>query len=333
MELMSRNDLFVYKYQPLLLNDFELDNDLRALLYMMVEKNQLNLLFVGESGTGKSSLLQALIREYYCFENMENEKRLMDENVLCINNLKEQGIQYYRNDVKIFCQTCSTINGRKKMVILDDIDFISEPSQQVFRHFMDEFSGNVHFLASTSNIHKVIESLQSRFMILQCCPLSEENLSGILRRIQEKEKILMTMEAETFVLSLCNGSAKNLMNYMEKFKLLDMEIDASIVDRVCTDIGFSLLTHITLNQLKVGDLEGAIRSFYDLWDKGYSVMDILDTYFLWVKTTKELTEDEKYKMIPILCKYIDVFYNIHEDEIELALLVNDLVSTFNPVEG
>jgi hypothetical protein len=83
----------------------------------------------------------------------------------------------------------------------------------------------------------------------------------------------------------------------------------------------------------VGDLEGAIRSFYDLWDKGYSVMDILDTYFLWVKTTKELTEDEKYKMIPILCKYIDVFYNIHEDEIELALLVNDLVSTFNPVEG
>jgi hypothetical protein len=54
-------------------------------------------------------------------------------------------------------------------------------------------------------------------------------------------------------------------------------------------------------------------------------MDILDNYFLFIKITPILTEDEKYKIIPIMCKYITIFHNIHEDEIELALFTNNLI--------
>ena len=61
-----------------------------------------------------------------------------------------------------------------------------------------------------------------------------------------------------------------------------------------------------------------------MYDKGYSVMDILDNYFLFVKNTDIISEDEKYEVIPIICKYITVFHNIHEDEIELALFTNNL---------
>ena len=53
-------------------------------------------------------------------------------------------------------------------------------------------------------------------------------------------------------------------------------------------------------------------------------MDILDNYFLFVKNTDIISEDEKYEVIPIICKYITVFHNIHEDEIELALFTNNL---------
>jgi hypothetical protein len=62
-----------------------------------------------------------------------------------------------------------------------------------------------------------------------------------------------------------------------------------------------------------------------VYDKGYSVMDILDNYFLFVKITPMLNEDEKYKIIPFICKYITIFHNIHEDEIELALFTNNLI--------
>ena len=67
---------------------------------------------------------------------------------------------------------------------------------------------------------------------------------------------------------------------------------------------------------------------YNLIDKGYSVMDILDNYFLFIKTTTILCEDEKYNIIKYICKYITIFYNIHDDEIELALFTNNIIKMF-----
>jgi hypothetical protein len=58
-------------------------------------------------------------------------------------------------------------------------------------------------------------------------------------------------------------------------------------------------------------------------------MDILDNYFLFVKNTDLLTEKQKYNVIPIICKYITVFHNIHEDEIELALFSNNMFTTLH----
>ena len=55
-------------------------------------------------------------------------------------------------------------------------------------------------------------------------------------------------------------------------------------------------------------------------------MDILDTYFSYVKSTDILTEDKKYKVIKLLCKYIAIFYNVHEDQIELALFTKNLIN-------
>jgi septum formation topological specificity factor MinE len=58
-------------------------------------------------------------------------------------------------------------------------------------------------------------------------------------------------------------------------------------------------------------------------------MDILDNFFLFVKITDLLTETQKYDIIPIICKYITIFHNIHEDEIELALFSNNVFSIIN----
>ena len=54
-------------------------------------------------------------------------------------------------------------------------------------------------------------------------------------------------------------------------------------------------------------------------------MDILDNYFIFIKTTKMLSDEQKYCIIPCICKYITIFHNIHEDEIELSLFTNNLI--------
>ena len=61
---------FMYKYKPSLFKDFEIDKDVIDILNTLISMNNLNLLFIGDSGSGKTSLIHAAIREYYGIFNM-----------------------------------------------------------------------------------------------------------------------------------------------------------------------------------------------------------------------------------------------------------------------
>ena len=313
--------LFVNKYQPLIFNDFGIDEEIIKILKTLIVMDNLNILLIGDVASGKTSLLNSLIREYYIGHNPKE----YEDNIMYINNLKEQGINYYRNDVKTFCQTCSAIKGKKKFIVLDDIDLINEQSQQVFRNCIDKFSHNVHFISSCTNIQKVIESIQSRLTIIKIKPLQKEQLFKIIDKIKANENISMDIEAEEFIVNISNKTVKILINYMEKFKLVNEHITHNLAVRLCSNISFITFEDYT-NLIKNKNLNNAIQLIYEIYDKGYSVMDILDNYFLFVKNTDILDETEKYNVIPIICKYITIFHNIHEDEIELALFTNNLIA-------
>lgn len=98
---------FIYKYQPVLLTDFEMDKDFLSLIQALINMDSLNILFVGDVGSGKTTIINAIVKNYF------NSNSYSDD-VLSINSLKEQGITYYRTDVKTFCQTSCSIVGKKK---------------------------------------------------------------------------------------------------------------------------------------------------------------------------------------------------------------------------
>ena len=230
--------------------------------------------------------------------------------------------------MKTFCQTHSNINGKKKIVLLDDIDLINEQSQQVFRNFIDKYSSNVHFIATCSNSQKVIETLQSRFIIIKIHQLSSSQLNQIMNDIITNENLIISPDAKNFILNISNGSAKILINYLEKIKLLNSHIDLQVANNICSNISFLIFEEYTRNILNKNLCE-SIKLIYETYDKGYSVMDILDNYFIFVKFTNILTENQKYEIIPIICKYIAIFHNIHEDEIELTLFTNNIYNILN----
>lgn len=322
---MEDKQLMLNKYQPKNFQQLEIESDseLIDVLNTLITMNTLNILFIGDVGYGKTTYINCILNEYY---DDVDDKNLLSENILHINSLKEQGINYYRTDVKIFCQTCSSIPGKKKVVLLDDIDLISEQSQQAFRNCIDKYSHNVIFLASCCNTQKVIESLQSRLIIIKIKPLGQTNLCNIMNKIMLSEQITADSDAKEFILSICNNSPKLLIGYLEKIKLLNKHVDVQIASNICTNVSFTLFDKYT-DFIILKNLNEAIKLLYEIYDKGYSVMDILDNYFLYVKITNKLNEEQKYKVVPIICKYIVIFHNIHEDEIELALFTNNLVST------
>tara|TARA_B100001027_G_C16258677_1_gene328276 strand:+ start:1256 stop:2206 length:951 start_codon:yes stop_codon:yes gene_type:complete len=313
------NTQFLKKYQPLFFKDFTIDKEYIELLNTLNKMDSLNILLVGNNGSGKTSILYATIREYY------NMKEIPSNNVLLINNLKEQGISYYRTEVKTFCQTPSLVPHKKKFIILDDIDFINEQSQQVFRNCIDKYSHNVHFLASCSNTQKVIESIQSRCTIIKLKPINNQYLKVILNKIKTSENLNITQNAENFILNICNNSIRLLINYLEKFKLLNIAIDEKKVKEICTNISFYEFENYTNAWYNEKNLQKSIKLIYSIYNKGYSVMDILDSYFSFIKITNIIKEDVKYKIIIFILKYIAVFHTLHENDIELIIFTNELI--------
>ena len=314
------NTPFIYKYQPKTLEEFEISTDFKQMINTLLEMDNMNILFIGNSGSGKTTLVNALLSEYYKDENMVNSN-----NILYINNLKDQGISYYRTEVKTFCQTKSNV---KKTIVLDDIDLINDQSQQVFRNCIDKYGSQVHFLCTCTNTQKVIESLQSRVNCIKIKALAKEGLIKILNNIIEKEKIIMSEDAKKFIVDISNNSARILINYLEKLKLLNQHITRKLCIEICTNISFTDFNEYT-DLCKNSELKKAVKLLHSINSKGFSVMDILDNYFIYLKWTDVIDDNIKFEIIKLIMKYISVFHNIHEDEIELALFTNNLIILFS----
>lgn len=310
---------FLKKYQPKWFKDFIIENDYIELLNTFLDMDSLNIILMGNSGCGKTSLVNATMREYYQMEKIPRG------NILYINNLQEQGIQYYRTEVRTFCQTTSMIANKKKTIVLDDMDLINDHSQQVFRNFIDKYSHKVNFIASCTNNKKVIDSIQSRCNIIKINPITKDCLKMICKTIMLNEKIQIEPDAIEFIVNICNNSIRLLINYLEKFNLLDRKITLIDVKNICTNISFYDFEIYTTNWYIDKNLNKATKIINDIYEKGYSVMDIFDSYFSFIKITKSLPEHIKYKIIKIICKYISIFHTIHEDKIELIFFTNDLL--------
>ena len=72
------------------------------------------------------------------------------------------------------------------------------------------------------------------------------------------------------------------------------------------------------------NINEGIKLLYLLYNNGYSVSDILDNYFLYIKHECEMEEELKFKIISLICKFIIIVNELHEDEIELAFFANRL---------
>ena len=333
---MKYKTTFISKYKPYYISEFNADKPLAGILNTLKEIDDLNILLIGSGSSGKTTLLYSVLYEYY---NLSKTDNIPETDVMIINNLEEQGVNFFRNEMKTFCQSHCSIYGKKKVIIIDDIDIVNEQSQQVFRNYIDKYKKNIHFLASCTNVQKVIESLQSRLHIINISSPTEEKIKALMEKIIHNERLVIDTPSQKFLLERSNLSLRNIINNLEKIYLysktedgIHLPIHLELCEKLCSTISFHQFIDY-IDTLKGGNLKKAIQILYEINDYGYSVIDILDYFYAFVKMTPILEEDTKYKIIPFLCKYIIAFNNIHEHRIELALFTNHLYKLFSQISG
>jgi len=313
------------KYRPYYVSDFNMNDRFLNVYNILTIIDDLNVLFVGGENSGKTSLLYATIRDYY---KLSKDDALPSTEIMFINNLKEHGINYFRSELMTFCKSKCSIRGKKKMVVFDDMDSINEHSQQVFRNYIDKYKSNVNFIGVCSNIQKIIETLQSRLHIMKIHSLCKSQIRDIVYRIVKEEQIYIDDESIEYILGVSDDNIRNVINNIEKIYIygssLQKPIGIEICKLICSNISYNKLDTF-LTHIKSCDLENAIYALYSIYDDGYSVIDILDYFFNFVRITNNLDDKHKYLIIPIICKYITIFNTIHENKIELALFTRDII--------
>lgn len=320
---------FLKKYVPKKLDDFLLKPDIITFLEHLLTTDSLNILITSCMGGGKTTLMNLLVKKYY--GDVENK----NENIMVINCLKEQGIQYYRNEVKNFCQTTSTIHKKKKILILDDLDGINDQSQQIFRNYIDKYSNNVMFLTTATNTNKINENILSRLFVIKIKTITEDKLKMLYDDIVGKEHLKIEKVVKDDIILLSNNSYRSLLNILEKIKIYNSNVTRQNIYSLCSNINYDNYDKYT-NFVKENNIESAVNEIIKIYNDGYSVIDIFYFYYNYVKTSTQICEDTKFIIITILCKYISLINNNYEDEIELVLFTNKIIedlSKFNNINN
>ena len=306
------------KYKPTTLKDFITDDNTRQLMNIFIDIDSLNLLIIGDTGTGKSTLIDVLINEYY-------KSSYNKENIMYINLLKEQGIHHFRQNIKTFCQTTNNIQ-QKKIVVIDNIDQINDQSQQIIRNNIDKYSHKTNFILSCSNIQKVLDNLQSRVNIIKLHSISKKQLFEYAQQMCIGEDLNLPNDCIQYIVNISNNSIRLLISYITKLKLLKDDITMDKIRVICTQISYTFFDDYTHMWLNERDSIKASEHIMSLTELGYSVMDVIETYFNYIKNVSNIDDEYKFSIFPIICKYINIFHSVHEEPFELTLMTYELTN-------
>lgn len=146
------NQLFTEKYRPKNLGDLILPE---RVMNKFKDGITQNMLFAGSPGTGKTSTAKAIVQQF-------------DLPYLYINASTDTSVDVIRTRITDFCSTMSILDdqGKFKVVILDEVDGVSDQFFKALRATMEQFASNSRFIATCNYINKLPDPILSRFEVI-----------------------------------------------------------------------------------------------------------------------------------------------------------------------
>ena len=144
----------VEKYRPQKISDCVLPKGIKSTFDGIVQTGEIpNMILSGSAGCGKTTIARAMCSE-------------LGVDYMFINASEEGGIDTLRTKIRNFASTVS-LNGGKKVIILDEADYLNPQSTQpALRGAIEEFAANCRFVMTCNYKARIIEPLHSRCTVV-----------------------------------------------------------------------------------------------------------------------------------------------------------------------
>jgi len=195
---------FIEKYRPASLDEMISHTEIISTFKLFIKDgNMPHVLLYGPPGTGKTSAILACATEMY-----GTNKNFM---VMELNAASDdRGIDVVRTKIKQFVSSDNAFYrmsiGDKaqdafKLVILDEIDAMTDDAQAILRQVIEKYTSNARFCLICNYIKKINKALQSRCIVFRFSPLNKDQMRQRLNYVIEKENINITEDGIKAILT------------------------------------------------------------------------------------------------------------------------------------
>ena len=304
---------WIEKYKPNDIKDYE-NSEYKKMYYNF--KNIKNLLIFGEPGTGKTTYINLIAKNYF-------KNGLLDNDVLILNASDERGIDTVRNKIKVFCQKKINKNNFK-LIILDECDSLTIDAQMSLRKILEDYN-NTKFVLICNYEEKIINPLISRCVLFKFNNYSSEYINKKCIYILQNENILNDENKEMYLkyinklIELSKNDIRRVINNLQYLIIMNLKkYDESIINNLYGILSKDLLIKLLNNINSVINIKDTIKllSFYNI----NNILDLL----LQIIVESELEIEKKKKMVDLL-SYID---SIKSKNIDYEIILYKIIKEY-----
>lgn len=266
---MSEHMLWIEKYRPQTIEDCILNDNLKKTFQEFVTRKEIpNLLLCGTAGVGKTTVARALCNEVGC-------------DYIIINGSDENGVDAVRVKIKNYASSMSLTGGRK-VIILDEADYLTPNAQAILRASIEEFASNCSFIFTCNFKNRIIDPLHSRCSVIdfKANGSKAKMATAFFKRVEgilKEEGITYDREVVAAVITKHFPDNRRILNELQRYSAggtIDKGILAAVSDvqlgeltKALSDKDFASARKWVTNNLD-NDPARIFRSLYDtLYEK------------------------------------------------------------------